>query len=205
MAKLPVRVELARMLVEAEQRGVLEPVATIAACLEVGDIRARGPEWTVLTAEKKSDLLAVLDVFRAASTRRKKLDDIGVFRRNFFRADEIRRRILKLLSRDKAQPLQRLSAGDRQEVLISCLTGMIQRVYSRIGFKYSDGKDAPRELARESVVSPGPDMIVGVPFDLSVKGRDGMVTLRLIGMASAGCSASVFDNDRDRSRVCAGA
>lgn len=185
MAKLPVRVELARMLVEAEQRGVLEPVATIAACLEVGDIRARDSAWTALTAEKKSDLLAVLDVFRAASQSRKKLDDIGVFRRNFFRADEIRRRILKLLSRDKAPPLQRLSVGDRQEVLISCLTGMIHRVYSRVGFKYSDGKDLPRELARESVVSPGPDMIVGVPFDLSVKGRDGMVTLRLIGMVSA--------------------
>jgi HrpA-like RNA helicase len=185
MAKLPVRVELARMLVEAEQRGVLEPVATIAACLEVGDIRSRNSVWTALTAEKKSDLLAVLDVFRAASIHRKRLDDLGVFRRNFFRADEIRRRILNLLSRDKIRPVQHLSASDRQEVLISCLTGMIHRVYSRVGFKYSDGKDVSRELARESVISPGPDMLVGVPFDLSVKGRDGMITLRLIGMASA--------------------
>lgn len=184
MAKLPVRVELARMLVEAEQRGVLEPVATIAACLEVGDIRARDTLWTSLTAEVKSDLLAVLDVFRAASKHRKKPEDIGVFRRNFFRAGEIRRRILNLLGCDKVQPSPHLSAGDRQEVLLSCLTGMIQRVYSRAGLKYSDGKDAPRELARESVVSRSADMIVGVPFDLSVRGRGGMVTLRLIGMAS---------------------
>jgi len=184
MAKLPVRVELARMLVEAEKRGVVEPVATIAACLEVGDIRAREGTWTSLTAELKSDLLAVLDVFRAASKNRKRLEEIGVFRRNFFRADEIRRRILQLLSCDKAQASQRLSLSDRQEVLVSCLAGMLQRVYSRMGAKYSDGKDAPRELARESVISRSSDMIVGVPFDISVKGRDGMVTLRLIGMAS---------------------
>lgn len=185
MAKLPVRVELARMLVEAERRGVVEPVATIAACLEVGDIRMRDGTWTSLTAELKSDLLAVLDVFRAASKNRKRLEEIGVFRRNFFRADEIRRRILQLLSCDRAQATQRLSVSDRQEVLLACLTGMIQRVYSRVGLKYSDGKDAPRELARESVVSQSADMIVGVPFDISVRGRDGMVTLRLIGMASA--------------------
>ena len=185
MAKLPVGVELARMLVEAERRGVVEPVATIAACLEVGDIRRRDGTWTSLTAESKSDLLAVLDVFRAAGKNRKRLEEIGVFRRNFFRADEIRRRILQLLSCDRPPPPQRLSASDRQEVLLSCLTGMIQRVYSRVGAKFSDGKDVPRDLARESVVSRASDMIVGVPFDISVKGRDGMVTLRLIGMASA--------------------
>ena len=185
MAKLPVGVELARMLVEAERRGVVEPVATIAACLEVGDIRMRDGTWSSLTAEPKSDLLAVLDVFRAASKNRKRLEEIGVFRRSFFRADEIRRRILQLLSCDKVQPPQRLSGSDRQEVLLSCLTGMIQRVYSRQGAKFSDGKDVPRDLARESVVSRSSDMIVGIPFDISVKGRDGMVTLRLIGMASA--------------------
>ncbi len=190
MAKLPVRVDLARMLVEAEHRGVLEPVATIAACLEVGDIRSRDAKWLSLTAERKSDLLAVLDVFRAASKSHKKLEDMGVFRRNFFRAGEIRGRILKLLSRDKVQTPLHLSAGDRQEVLLSCLAGMIQHVfalagYSRGGPKYSDGKDLPRELSRESVVSSGPDMIVGVPFNLSVKGREGMVTLRLIGMVTA--------------------
>ena len=185
MAKLPVGVELARMLVEAERRGVVEPVATIAACLEVGDIRMRDGTWSSLTAEPKSDLLAVLDVFRAASKNRKRLEEIGVFRRSFFRADEIRRRILQLLSCDKVQPPQRLSGSDRQEVLLSCLTGMIQRVYSRQGAKFSDGKDVSRDLARESVVSRSSDMIVGVPFDISVKGRDGMVTLRLIGMASA--------------------
>jgi hypothetical protein len=187
MAKLPVRVELARMLVEAEQRGVLEPVATIAACLEVGDIRARDAQWTFLTAERKSDLLAVLDVFRAARNHRKKLEDVGVFRRNFFRATEIRRRLLELLSNDKERGPQRLDARDRQAVLASCLTGMIQHVYTRVGFsnKYSDGKDATRELARESVLSPHPDMIVGVPFDLPVKGRFGPITLHLITMASA--------------------
>jgi HrpA-like RNA helicase len=182
MAKLPVRVELARMLVEAEQRGVLEPVATIAACLEVGDIRSRDAEWTQLTAETKSDLLAVLDVFRAANKNLKKLEDIGVFRRNFFRAVEIRRRILDLLSSAKLPAPLHLSAGIRQEILLSCLAGMIQRVYSRAGFnRYSDERGGTRELSRESVLSSSPDMIVGVPFDLSVKGR----TLHLIGMASA--------------------
>ena len=185
MAKLPVRVELARMLVEAEQRGVLEPVATIAACLEVGDIRSRDAEWMQLTAERKSDLLAVLDVFRAASKKSNKLEDVGVFRRNFFRAVEIRRRILDLLSSAKLSAPLHLSAGVRQEILLSCLAGMLHCVYSRVGFnRYSDEKGVTRELSRESVLSSSPDMIVGVPFDLNVKGRDGTAMLHLIGMAS---------------------
>lgn len=203
MAKLPVRVELARMLVEAEQRGVLEPVATIAACLEVGDIRSRDGEWLSLTREEKSDLLAVLDVFRSARKSRKKLEDIGVFRRNFSRAVEIRRRILDLLSSRELQAPIHLSAGARQEILFSCLAGMLHRVYSRVGFnrRYSDERGVSRELSRESVLSSSPDMIVGVPFDLNVKGRDGTNTLRLIGMASAVTCDLIRKIAPDRLRV----
>ncbi len=41
MARFSVSCEFARMLIEAERLGVVEQVATIAACLEAGDIRGR--------------------------------------------------------------------------------------------------------------------------------------------------------------------
>lgn len=43
MARFSVSCEYARMLIEAERHGVVEQVATIAGCLEAGDIRAKAP------------------------------------------------------------------------------------------------------------------------------------------------------------------
>lgn len=92
MARLPVSARCARMLVEAARLGVVEPVATIVACLEAGFRRPRG--WRSVEAD--SDLLALLDLYRAACEMRgaARLKDEGIHAKSFYAARDNRRHIL---------------------------------------------------------------------------------------------------------------
>ncbi|MBI2589723.1 hypothetical protein HYW32_01710 [Candidatus Berkelbacteria bacterium] len=65
--RLPIEVHSARMILEAAQRGVVDDVIVIAACLDAGDIVARSGEWRSFfgVKETESDLLAQLAVLVA--------------------------------------------------------------------------------------------------------------------------------------------
>ncbi|MCF6276987.1 MAG: hypothetical protein L3J07_04050 [Candidatus Magasanikbacteria bacterium] len=194
MAKFSVSVGFARMLIEAERLGVVEQVATIAACLEVGDIRARDGKWKSLTQENQSDLLAVLDVFNVGKAMkgghgRSKVNclrDAGIFTKDFFRADEIRRKLLSstrrsLHSNSKSFATKEL---EKKAILRACVAGMVDHLYQKEYSGYKNGDGWARQLDNKSVVSSGADWIVGIPFDISGKGRRGSYTLRLVGMAT---------------------
>jgi hypothetical protein len=199
MARLPVSVHLARMLIEAEHRGVVEQVATIAACMESGEIRARDGVWHKLTRETRSDLLAVLDVFRAAQyirgvpgkSKAEGLREIGVFGKDYFRAVELRTKLLDVMRRTRDQGAGKqfpTSEAEREAILRSCVAGMVDHLYKGDYGRYRNGSGGDRELARESVIKGYPgraDLLVGLPFDISGKGARGRpYTLRLIGMAT---------------------
>ena len=117
ISKMPVAVQYGRMLLEAERYGVVEQVATIAACLEAGEIRAKDGGWRKLTQEEKSDLLAVLDVYEAGQRVRggqgqskgDALRTMGIFAKDYFRASEIRSKLLDAVRSElHAQPLKNL-------------------------------------------------------------------------------------------------
>ena len=195
VAKLPVSVQYARMIVEADRLGVVDDVITIAAILEQGEINARvcsdcrrfGDKtcrcWLQLApGETTSDVLAQLAVYRAAGKlRRDELQAAGVFTKAFYHAKEKRRQLADAL-RGK---VKFGSTGCREDILKAVCAGMVDHLYSYDGYgHYQNGDSVGRELTRESVAL-GAKWVVGLPRDLQVKTRRGMMaTLRLVRMAS---------------------
>ncbi len=196
MARFSVSCEYARMLIEAERHGVVEQVATIAGCLEAGDIRGREGQWRSLTQESKSDLLATLDVFekgkemkgRNGQSKAEALREAGIFVKDFFRADELRRKLLDATRSEVRSDSKKFASKEeeRQAILKACVAGMVDHLYRSQYGRYINGSPVERELARESVVRGGPEWLVGLPKDIQIKDRRGrLVTLRLVSMATA--------------------
>jgi len=196
MARFSVSCEYARMLIEAERHGVVEQVATIAGCLEAGDIRGREGQWRSLTQESKSDLLATLDVFekgkemkgRNGQSKAEALREAGIFVKDFFRADELRRKLLDATRSEVRSDSTKFASKEeeRQAILKACIAGMVDHLYRSQYGRYINGSPVERELARESVVRGGPEWLVGLPKDIQIKDRRGrLMTLRLVSMATA--------------------
>lgn len=189
MAKMPIDVKYARMLIEAETRGVVTQVATIAACLEAGDVRDRTTAWRSLTQERKSDLLAVLDVYNAGMAMKggDALRAAGIFAKDFFRAKEVRGKLL-----DAVRDTVRSDSGkfaskedERQAILRSCVAGLVDHLYKGGHGYYTNGDRVERQLAKESVVTGG-EWLVGLPKDLGIIDKRGRpMTIKLVSMASA--------------------
>jgi ATP-dependent helicase HrpA len=184
MAKLPVSVQYARMVVEAEERGVMDDVVTIAAILEAETLRDRTDAWRQHTNEKESDLLAELDLWQAARNMRngEMRRDNGIFGKSYFRAKEIRD---KLVSALKAHRVQFGSTGNREDILKACVAGMVDHLYKNEYGDYRNGGSGTRQKARESVVAGSPSWIVGLPKDIQFKNRRGyLCTLNLVSMVT---------------------
>ncbi len=196
MARFSVSCEYARMLIEAELHGVAEQVATIAGCLEAGDIRARDGGWRAFTQEAKSDLLAILDVYNAGremkgrpgESKAETLKNAGIFAKDFFRAGELRRKFLEATRSELRFDSKKFASKEeeRQAVLKACVAGMVDHLYRSQYGRYTNGSSTERELARESVVRGQSEWLVGLPFDISGVGKRGRpFTLHLVGMATA--------------------
>lgn len=172
MARLPVSVPLARMIVEAEKHNaaVLAAVITFAAILEEGSLRDRSGKWRSLTAETDSDILAELDLWRAAERiHPRDHRDAGIFSPNWRRAKERRH---KLAQRLRVKPL---GSFDREKVVRCIVAGLVDHIYTRYGNEYMNGDNIYRRIDRDSVVTGG-DIIVARPKDIET--RRG--TLRLL-------------------------
>lgn len=187
--RLPVSVQYARMLVEANERGVVEDVLTIAAILEVGGITVAPPsrnqpdrpDWRrMVPTEKESDVMGQLAVYKMAKSMTK--DDMykkGVLSRNYFRAKEIRSSLVGAVRRF----FDLSTTGCREDILKSVCAGMVDHLYEGSYGTYRNGDNIDRQLGTASLVS-GASWLVGKPFDLQIKTRRGEMTLRLIEMAS---------------------
>lgn len=190
VSMLPVSVQFARMIVEADRLGVVEDVITIAAILEQGEITARKSDrfgvqtWRVLTGgEQTSDLIAQMKVWREAYRMNKEaMRENGVFAKAYFQAREKRQHLADAL-RGKVSSFR--SSGDRGAIIKAVCAGMVDHLYrNSYGGQWVNGDGQTRELARESVVV-GAEWIVGLPFDLEVTTRrGGKITLHLIRMAT---------------------
>lgn len=188
VAKMPISVQFARMVVEADSRGVLDDVLTAAAILESGEITIRPkdryepPAWRKLAGgEAGSDVMAQIAVFKAASAMKKEqFGENGVHTKAFYKAKEVRRHLADAL-RGKVRSSG--SSGDRTEILKSVVAGMVDHVYQNGGGRWINGDRTERELGRESVVKGGA-WLVGLPFDLQIQTRRGPAVLSLIRMAT---------------------
>jgi len=187
--RLPVSVQYARMLVEADKRGVVDDVLTVAAILELDGLtvpppsrnRPERPDWRrMVPDEHSSDVMAQLSVWRQAKEMTKEeMRAAGISLRKYFRAVEIRRLLAKAI-----KPLMRFgTSGERTEILKSVCAGMVEHLYRGRYGVYQNGESVDREIGAASVVRGG-DWVVGRPFDLEIKTRRGRLTLRLIELAS---------------------
>lgn len=172
IARLPVAASIGRMLIEAERRGVLQDMVEIAALLEGGSIINRENDaWRELCeGEHDSDLLAQLRIFRAARKMQgdEERADAGVHVRNYQRALDVLHNLEKSL-----QPwfAEQVSTGQREAILLSICSGMLERVYEQSAEGYYGGEGFDRKAGDDSVVDGAP-WVVGVPFDLSLRGGD---------------------------------
>lgn len=148
MLRLPLHPRLARILVEAERRGVAREACTVAALVAERDIRAgrvrlagaahaheRAPSRRAAARHGSSDLLELLDLFGEAEAqgfdaealRRLDLDPNAV--RAVERVSAQLRRLLRVAGR-KAEQVP-LSDERERELLISTLAGYPDRVARR--------------------------------------------------------------------------
>lgn len=175
MLRLPLHPRLARIVVEAEGRGVAREACTVAALISERDIRAgrvslkgrehEGPRVKrVAQAHGSSDLLELLDLFNEAEAhnfapeRLRALDLEAAPARAVERVSRQLRRLMRI-PREKAEAFA-LSDEKEAELLVSILAGYPDRVARRRARSSEHGKSielllsggGTAELAPESVV-----------------------------------------------------
>ena len=188
--RLPVSVQYARMLVEADRLGVVDDSLTVAAIMEMGGItvpppsrnRPERPDWRKMVPEEHdSDIMAQLQVWsKAKSLSKDEMRQAGFSLRNYFRAKEIRQRLDKAV---KKKFFRSGSNGQRTNILKAVCAGMVDHLYENKYGSYQNGEKTEREIGRSSVVGSA-NWLVGQPFDLQIKTRRGLMTLRLIQLAT---------------------
>jgi HrpA-like RNA helicase len=197
VAKLPVSVQYARMIVEAEHLGVVDDVIDVAAILEQGEVTARrikrpdGREVDAATIwrskfcpdEKTSDVMAQLVVFQGArGMNNDELRESGIFVKAYRQAQQKR----KHLGESLRNKVRFGSTGNREDILRAICAGMVDHLFQSKGYgEYQNGGKGLRKLNRETVIYSRPDWLVGLPWDLEIKTRyGGKMTLNLIRMAT---------------------
>ena len=179
MAKMPISVEYARMIIEAEKYGVTEEVMTIAAIVEMGGLLKKGKDSYVsyrdFTDEDHSDLLCELDVWnKLCEMKNINFKEVGVTKKQFNR---IKTHIEKLRSAIDDQ-VEIKSKSDREAILKSCLVGFATNIFLECGYNDFVGEDEVRRVIdKKSCVSQSywgnVECIVGTPKSFPCKDRWG--------------------------------
>lgn len=190
MEQYPVESSYARMLVEAQTypADVQSKLAAIIAIQEIGGIVKGGTRytgWQRLTKQKKSDLLAQYDVFRALPTiNPDEYEELGIISKNVSKASEVMQRLNHdLHGIELDESLLSPISEEEQEGLMRCIVaGQIDQIWSvdEFGNATHIAANVTRELSSSSVVR-NPVLITGTPFDLEIPTRDGgLQTLHLV-------------------------
>lgn len=155
MVKMPVSVELARMIVAAEEYGVTEQVMTIAGILEMGGLFNKRRKdsyvgYSDFSGENTSDWLAELDVWEKLNEMGYiNFKEIGINRKNFNR---IKEHIKKLrMALEDLVDIQH--NDDRDAILNACLAGMVTNIFVSDGYGNFVGEDGiERQIDNSSCV-----------------------------------------------------
>ena len=187
--RLPVSVQYARMLVEADRLGVVDDVLTLAAVMEVSGItvpppsrnQPDRPDWRYMVpTERESDVMGQLSVWHQTRDMSKsEMYEKGVSTRDYSRAKEIRRSLQSAVKKH----FDLGSTGRREDILKAVCAGMVDHLFSGQYGSYRNGDGVSRELGTASCVRDA-RWLVGKPFDLQIKTRRGPLVLNLIELAS---------------------
>ncbi|HEX6258704.1 MAG TPA: helicase-related protein [Candidatus Saccharimonadales bacterium] len=202
VAKLPLDVEYGRMVVAADELGVLDDVVTIAAILNKGGVIARvcdrhkGTRGNVCRCgrqlaggEDESDPIAHLNAFRAVEAMindpntkvtNAKLREMGIFAKRVWEVRGCRKHIIRALRMGD----ELASSGDRGLIMQAIAAGMINHLHRNERGLFLNGNDAGRELSNDTVMRGMPAWVVGEPYDLEIKLKYGSEVKHLLRMAT---------------------
>lgn len=128
IVKIPVSVELARMIIEAKKYKVVKPVITIAAIVEMGGLLDKDGSYSDFSKERDSDLLAELDVWNQLQ-KMERIDfrQLGINKKRYFRIKEHINKLYDVLygiiSAEKNREY------NRKNILKSCITGWAGNIF----------------------------------------------------------------------------
>ncbi|MCI8519389.1 MAG: hypothetical protein HFJ51_04845, partial [Clostridia bacterium] len=183
MSKMPVSVECARMIVEAEKYGCVEQVLTISAIVEMGGLleRQKGGDRTTagrysnFTDENQSDLLAELAVWNYLNGLEK--IDFKAMRINRTSFNSINNHIKKLHTA-LSGIVEFNSNDDREAILKSCICAYSSRIFvsDSIYNNYVDKEGLEWRLDNKSCLNyTHNEFVVGKP--VTIPGRYGQMNL----------------------------
>ena len=189
MVKMPVSVQLARMIIEAEKHGVTESVITIAAIIEMGGLLSKEGNYRQFTNENTSDLLAELDVWKEINQMDWiDFEGLGIKKKNFFKIKEHIQKLHEALD----GVVDMTDADDREAILKSCLSGLVSHIYissstwgSRIEFEGIE--ECSLKLDKKSCVGVYTSgvIVVGKPKKIEFQDRYGLrMSMTLVSFAS---------------------
>lgn len=161
MSKIPISSRFARMIIAADELGVVDDVITIVAILEVGSLLTSDEcsNYSNFTNEVTSDLLAELDVYKYIS----KLpyvdfDMMGVSRKNYFRVKEYISKLYTSLD----GVVNFGSTNLRDDILFACIYGLVDNF-----FEASAVTEHCRLISKKSVINiSSAKYIVGIPKNI---------------------------------------
>lgn len=161
MSKIPISSRFARMIIAADELGVVDDVITIVAILEVGSLLTSDEcsNYSNFTNEVTSDLLAELDVYNYIS----KLpyvdfDMMGVSRKNYFRVKEYISKLYTSLD----GVVNFGSTNLRDDILFACIYGLVDNF-----FEASAVTEHCRLISKKSVINiSSAKYIVGIPKNI---------------------------------------
>lgn len=161
MAKMPVGVQSARMIIEAEKYGVVEEVIKIASIVEIGTLLSKDASYSDFTCERESDLLAELDVWNELQKMGfVKFDELGINKKAFFQIKEHIKRMHEALK----GVVVITSSNDRKAIKMACMAGMINNVYKDTRYGYVNEDRVYRNLDKKSCLSSSNSpLILGKP------------------------------------------
>ena len=177
MNKFPVRVSLARALVESKQysQETQAYLAAIVACLEVDKLQLFGHDideaWKDLITETGSDAFAQLQLFQQSQYMTKtEQAEYNLDISSITRAQELFYKILRNLGNEFDIADKTVNDKQREEILACLLVGKINNIYAKVGKNeyqnISDKTEVIREIGRRSIVGSGEhpaEYIIGDP------------------------------------------
>ncbi len=179
MERFPVESSYARMLVAADEYsdGVKSQLATIIAIQEIGGIIKGGASftgWRAYTKQKKSDLLAQYDVYRALPTiHEEDYEELGIIAKNIDKAKEVIGRLHRDLGLEEKEP-QLINDDDAKLLMHAIVSGQIHQLWflNDAGNYEHVATGREREASSSSVLQQA-KLVSGTPFDLQIPTRSG--------------------------------
>ena len=167
MVRIPLNAQLARMIVEAEKFGVTEDVITIAAIVEMGGLLSKDKYYFSFTRERKSDLLAELDVWKYCNSLEKiDFEKEGINKKNFFKIKEH----IKAIKEAVNGIITLKTSNNRNDILRACISGFVTHIFfNNWGDTLIDKNGVSRKLDRKSCIQTYGKCVLGIPKTIEFK------------------------------------